>query len=127
MEGIGGDKVREKKLDRLSSEAGAELLKARGAKGTEEELREAAEEYRGHGLALTQLGSYLADVAGGDIRRREESGPAPEEDEQASKDAQRARRPRPGLKRRSRRRWRRRTPTPVRDREVVLTRTPARD
>ncbi len=80
MEGIGGDKVRKKALDQLSPEAGAELLKARGVKGTEEELREAAEEYKGHGLALTLLGSYLADVAGGDIRRRKEIGPL-EEDE----------------------------------------------
>jgi hypothetical protein len=47
-----GGKVREKKLDQLSSEAGVELLKARGAKGTEAELRAATGEYKGHGLAL---------------------------------------------------------------------------
>jgi tetratricopeptide (TPR) repeat protein len=80
MEGVGGDKVWAKALDQLSPEAGAELLGARGAKGAEEELKEAAREYKGHGLALTLLGSYLADVADGDIRRRKEIGPL-EEDE----------------------------------------------
>jgi tetratricopeptide (TPR) repeat protein len=80
MEGIGGEKVRMKALDQLSPEAGAELLTARGVKGTKEELREAAEEYKGHGLALTLLGSYLSNVSGGDIRRRKEIGPL-EEDE----------------------------------------------
>src|SRR5580700_3250435 len=33
MEGVGGDRVREKKLNKLSEEAGAQLLGARGAKG----------------------------------------------------------------------------------------------
>jgi tetratricopeptide (TPR) repeat protein len=88
MEGVGGDKVRAKELNNLSSEAGAELLKARGAKGTEEELKEAAREYRGHGLALTLLGSYLTDVAYGDIRRRKEIGPL-EEDERRGGHARR--------------------------------------
>ncbi len=80
MEGVGGDRVQEKALEQLSPEAGAELLGARGVKGTDEDLRAAAEEYKGHGLALTLLGSYLADVAAGDIRRRKEIGSL-EEDE----------------------------------------------
>jgi cellulose biosynthesis protein BcsQ/tetratricopeptide (TPR) repeat protein len=88
LEGVGGDKVRAKVLAQLSPEAGAELLKARGAKGTKEELRQAAEEYKGHGLALTLLGSYLADVADGDIRRRKEIGPL-EEDERGGGHARR--------------------------------------
>jgi nucleoside phosphorylase/tetratricopeptide (TPR) repeat protein len=88
MDGIGGDKVRAKDLGSLSPEAGAELLRARGAMGTDEELRKAAEEYKGHGLALTLLGSYLAEVAGGDIRRRKEIGPL-EEDERVGGHARR--------------------------------------
>ncbi len=75
LDGVGGDKVRAKALDKLSAAAGAKLLRARGAKGTDEELKEAAAEYKGHGLALTLLGSYVADVAEGDIRRRREIGP----------------------------------------------------
>ncbi|MFT3767112.1 MAG: hypothetical protein QM820_16570 [Minicystis sp.] len=75
LEGVGGDKVRSKDLNNLSPEAGAQLLEARGAKGTDEELREAAREYKGHGLTLTLLGSYLEEVAEGDIRRRKEIGP----------------------------------------------------
>ena len=70
-----GGKVRAKDLGHLSPEAGAELLEARSAKGTPEELREASREYKGHGLALTLLGSYLDEVAGGDIRQRNEIGP----------------------------------------------------
>jgi nucleoside phosphorylase/tetratricopeptide (TPR) repeat protein len=88
MEGVGGDRVDARTLAQLSPEAGAELLRARGVKGPDEDLREAAEEYRGHGLALTLLGSYLADVAGGDIRRRKEIGPL-EDDERLGRHAQR--------------------------------------
>jgi tetratricopeptide (TPR) repeat protein len=71
----GGDKIRQLKLEHLSPEAGLELLKARRAKGTDAELREAAKEYGGHCLALTLLASYLDDVCQGDIRRRHEIGP----------------------------------------------------
>jgi tetratricopeptide (TPR) repeat protein len=76
------EKVRAKDLGSLSPQAGAELLKARGAKGTDEELREVAGEYKGHGLALTLLGSYLEEVAEGDIRRRREIGPLAEHERQ---------------------------------------------
>ena len=65
-----GDKVRSKDLGSLSPEAGAELLKARGAKGTDEELQEAAREYKGHGLALSLLGGYIRKRHKGDIRQR---------------------------------------------------------
>jgi hypothetical protein len=44
LEGLGGDKVRTQDLTHLSPEAGAELLRAKGAKGTAEELREVATE-----------------------------------------------------------------------------------
>ena len=70
LDGLGGDKVRAKDLSSLSPEAGAQLLKARGAKGTDEELREAAREYKGHSLALTLLGGYIRKRYKGDIRQR---------------------------------------------------------
>jgi hypothetical protein len=59
-------------LDNLSDEAGAQLLRALGVKGPQTELRMASEEFDGHCLALTLLGSYLTDAYNGDIRRREE-------------------------------------------------------
>jgi hypothetical protein len=62
-------------LEQLSSDAGAKLLRALGAKGHEAELRSASDEFCGHCLALTLLGSYLTDAYNGDIRcRREVSG-----------------------------------------------------
>jgi serine/threonine protein kinase len=57
-------------LEQLSSDAGAKLLRALGVKGDEPELRSASEEFRGHCLALTLLGSYLTDAYNGDIRCR---------------------------------------------------------
>jgi len=59
-------------LEQLSSEAGAKLLRALGVKGDEEKLRSASDEFSGHCLALTLLGSYLTDAYNGDIRCREE-------------------------------------------------------
>ena len=49
-------------LEQLSSEAGARLLKALGVKGHEAELRSASDDFGGHCLALTLLGSYLTDA-----------------------------------------------------------------
>ncbi len=60
-------------LERLPAAAGAELLRELGVKGAEKELRAASEELRGHGLALTLLGTYLHEVLEGDIRRRREA------------------------------------------------------
>jgi tetratricopeptide (TPR) repeat protein len=59
-------------LEHLSSDAGAKLLRALGVKGDEEKLRSASDEFSGHCLALTLLGSYLTDAYNGDIRCREE-------------------------------------------------------
>ncbi len=59
-------------LEQLSSDAGAKLLRALGVKGDEAELRSASDEFSGHCLALTLLGSYLTDAYNGDIRCREE-------------------------------------------------------
>src|SRR5262249_36744951 len=59
-------------LEQLSSDAGAKLLRALGVKGDETDLRTASDEFSGHCLALTLLGSYLTDAFDGDIRRRDE-------------------------------------------------------
>jgi hypothetical protein len=59
-------------LEQLSGEAGVELLRALGVKGDEEKLRSASEEFSGHCLALTLLGSHLTDAYHGDVRFRKE-------------------------------------------------------
>jgi hypothetical protein len=59
-------------LEHLSSDVGAKLLRALGVKGDEAELRSASDQFGGHCLALTLLGSYLTDACHGDIRRCEE-------------------------------------------------------
>ena len=61
-----------RELEQLSSDAGANLLRALGVKGHEAELRSASDEFRGHCFALTLLGSYLTDAYDGDIRCRKE-------------------------------------------------------
>jgi predicted ATPase len=67
-----GTSTLRRELEQLSSDAGAKLLRALGVKGPEEELRSASDEFGGHCLALTLLGSYLTDAYNGDIRFREE-------------------------------------------------------
>jgi hypothetical protein len=47
-----------RELEQLSNDAGAKLLRALGVKGHEAELRSASDEFSGHCLALTLLGSY---------------------------------------------------------------------
>ena len=59
-------------LEHLTSEAGAQLLRAMGVRGPEAELQRASDEFQGHCLALTLLGSYLTDAYNGEIRCREE-------------------------------------------------------
>ena len=59
-------------LEQLSTDAGARLLRALGVKGHETELRTASDEFSGHCLALTLLGSYLTDAYNGDVRCRNE-------------------------------------------------------
>jgi hypothetical protein len=49
-------------LEQLSSDAGAKLLRALGVKGDEVELRSASDEFSGHCLALTLLGSYAGPL-----------------------------------------------------------------
>ena len=67
-----GTSVMGRELEQLSSEAGAQLLRGLGVKGPETELQSASDEFGGHCLALTLLGSYLTDAYDGDIRCRDE-------------------------------------------------------
>jgi tetratricopeptide (TPR) repeat protein len=67
-----GSSALRRDLEHLSSHAGAQLLRALGVKGDEAELRSASDEFTGHCLALTLLGSYLTDAYNGDIRSRNE-------------------------------------------------------
>jgi hypothetical protein len=67
-----GSSVLRLELEHLSSDAGAQLLRALSVGGPEVELRNASDEFRGHCLALTLLGSYLTDAYNGDIRCRKE-------------------------------------------------------
>jgi len=59
-------------LEHLTPEAGGELLRHLGVKGTDRELRTAAEELGGHALTLTLLGTYLRKACGGEVRKRGE-------------------------------------------------------
>jgi len=72
LEEMKSESVEHKPLENLSDEAGAQLLRNLGvSKGTDKELREASEDFKGHALALTLLGRYLAVVHGGEIRKRD--------------------------------------------------------
>ena len=61
-----------RELEQLSSDAGAKLLRALCVKGDEADLRSASDEFGGHCLALTLLGSYLTDAYNGDVCCRED-------------------------------------------------------
>jgi tetratricopeptide (TPR) repeat protein len=61
----------EKKLLRLSKEAGVALLRSLGVKGTQAEYEKLVEDVKGHALTLNLLGSFLRDAHGGDIRKRD--------------------------------------------------------
>ena len=67
-----GSSAPRRELEQLPREAGAKVLRALGVKGREVELQKASEEFGGHCLALTLLGSYLTDVYDGDINCRGE-------------------------------------------------------
>jgi tetratricopeptide (TPR) repeat protein len=66
-----GYTVKEILLEHLSHEAGLQLLKNLGIKGSKKEILAAVQEYKGHALALTLLGNYIAVVHEGDIRKRD--------------------------------------------------------
>ena len=67
-----GSSALRRDLEHLSGIAGEKLLRALEVKGQESELRSASDEFSGHCLALTLLGSYLTDAYNGDIRCRKE-------------------------------------------------------
>jgi hypothetical protein len=58
-------------LENLSRTAGAELLLKQGVKGSVSELCEVSDDFGGHALALTLLGSYLRIVYHGDPTKRD--------------------------------------------------------
>jgi hypothetical protein len=63
--------VTNKHLEHLSDEAGMDLLKYLGVKGTDDELKQAVREFDGHALALMLLGTYLSIVYNGDVEKRD--------------------------------------------------------
>ncbi|MFC1715466.1 tetratricopeptide repeat protein [Candidatus Poribacteria bacterium] len=66
-----GTSVQRMDLEKLSPEAGMQLLRNLGADGIDDELKKAVREFGGHALALTLLGRYLAVVYEGNIRQRD--------------------------------------------------------
>lgn len=62
----------ERQLLHLSAEAGVELLKTLGVKGSEKELVELVKKIDGHALTLDLLGRFLARAHGGDVRRSDQ-------------------------------------------------------
>ena len=71
IEGQVGHSVRLVELENLSPEAGMQVLRKAGVKGTDKELMQVSEEFGGHALALTLLGNYLEVVHNGEIRKRD--------------------------------------------------------
>jgi len=72
LESFVGSTVEQGELTDLSPESGAALLRELGVYGSDEGLREAVGEYRGHALSITLLGTYLANSYNGDVTRRRE-------------------------------------------------------
>jgi len=58
-------------VERLSDEAGAELLRDNDVWGVDRDLKAASHEFGGHPLALTLLASLLKETQNGDVRRRD--------------------------------------------------------
>lgn len=71
------------KLQQLDLEAGVTLLRDLGVtKGTDLELEQAVMDFRGHALALTLLGRYLAVVYDGEIKMRKRVPIMPDDNEE---------------------------------------------
>jgi tetratricopeptide (TPR) repeat protein len=58
-------------LSHLSEDTGARLLKELKIEGTDNELKQAVKEYKGHALALRLLSGYLKVMHDSDIRQRD--------------------------------------------------------
>jgi len=63
--------VQEHNLENLSMDAGIQLLKHLGVTGRQKELEKAVTEVAGHALAVTLLGTFVAEVCDGDIQQRD--------------------------------------------------------
>jgi tetratricopeptide (TPR) repeat protein len=59
-------------LDKLSPKAGADLLVELGVRGRQRDLEAAVASVDGHALSVTLLGTYLAEVCGGDVLHRDQ-------------------------------------------------------
>jgi hypothetical protein len=79
-----GTSVENIHLEKLSDEAGMELLKHLGVKGTDDEIKQAVRDFGGHALALTLLGTYLSKVYKGDVRKRDRIAKLTKEEKGAS-------------------------------------------
>jgi tetratricopeptide (TPR) repeat protein len=71
LEGFGGAGMLSIDLDNLAPESGRAYLKQLGVQGSEDELRQASNDFKNHALALTLLGAFLVRRCGGDVRRRD--------------------------------------------------------
>ncbi len=58
-------------IEKLSDEAGAELLRDNDVWGVDRDLKGASHDFGGHPLALTLLASLLKETQNGDVRRRD--------------------------------------------------------
>jgi len=88
LEGIAEPQHLRRPLENFDKKEGAELLKNIGVRGAQTELETAAQEYRGHALALRLLGNYLVDLLDGDVRQRDRI-PHLTDDEQSGAHARR--------------------------------------
>jgi hypothetical protein len=61
----------DKPLEDLSEQAGAELLVELGVTDRQHELEAAVRDVQGHALSVTVLGTFIAEVRGGDIKQRD--------------------------------------------------------
>src|SRR6185295_10055933 len=66
-----GSTAPEWSLERLSTEAGVDLLKKLGVWGGKGDLEQLVEDVEGHALTLNIEGTYLAKAHGGDVRKRD--------------------------------------------------------
>ena len=66
-----GTTVENRRLEHLSPEAGIQLLRHLGVKGTDDEIKQAVRDFEGHALALMLLGTYLFIVYNGDVQKRD--------------------------------------------------------
>ena len=58
-------------VEKLSDEAGAELLRDNDVWGVDRDLKNASHDFGGHPLALTLLASLIKETQNGDVRRRD--------------------------------------------------------